>query len=200
MINRQVTEQDESYNGELRSQNGVISAQIEDEKNRVKQEKTSLMAYFDEKRGSLSNVEIEKMNFFRIFKEAVETKKAELMKQATFSKTQDEEKLRAARNDFKLSANDARLQQHQAAKSAVQLEMQEMREQLKREQELFVREKAEWFKQLEEHKTQTTIQIESERREHLRVREEQAGMIVGQLEAQKADLLKEFNSLNSSYT
>lgn len=109
MINRQVTEQDESYNGELRSQNGVISAQIEDEKNRVKQEKTSLMAYFDEKRGSLSNVEIEKMNFFRIFKEAVETKKAELMKQATFSKTQDEEKLRAARNEFKLSANDARL-------------------------------------------------------------------------------------------
>ena len=77
------------------------------------------MSYFDEKRGQLSNIEVEKMNFFREFKKQFEAKKTELMRQATVSKTQDEELLNNARLEFKLTANDARLKEHQAAKHAI---------------------------------------------------------------------------------
>jgi hypothetical protein len=67
-IQRQISEHDEGYNGQLRSENHVISTQIDDEKNRVKNEKTGLMTYFDEQRGALSQVEIMQMNLLREFK------------------------------------------------------------------------------------------------------------------------------------
>jgi hypothetical protein len=56
-----------------------------------------------------------------------------------------------------VTADDMRLKQHQATKHAIQIEMQQMREQLRLEQDAFIREKAEWAKYFEEHKSSLTV-------------------------------------------
>ena len=61
--------------------------------------------------------------------------------------------------------------------------MQEMRAALQREHDIFIREKAEWHKSFEVTKSQTTLQIENERREHLASREEQTRMYFLSLES-----------------
>lgn len=134
-MTREVNDHENGYNEKLRGEQNLLAAQINDEKQVTLGEKEDLMFYIKNKKGELTNVEKMQQALLLHFKQAIEQEKSKLIVHANESKSSDKVRLEDARLKCAIGMDSDAQKSHEASKSALKAEMDEMRRQFALEQE-----------------------------------------------------------------